>query len=141
MASIHIESAVDVSADTAWHALREVAQPDKLFSPVLLAAEMHGDTRTVRFGNGLVVRERVIDVDDARRRVAYSVLDAPGLTYHHASMQIVEEGPDRSRFVWITDFLPAQAAPTLQPLIDAGTSALKANLERVGKKRLTGVQS
>jgi hypothetical protein len=140
MASIHIESSVAASADTAWQSLRLVDKPDQLFSPVLAAAEMHGDTRTVRFGNGLVVRERVIDVDDARRRVAYSVLDAPGLTYHHASMQIIADGPDRCRFVWTTDFLPAEAAPSLQPLIDAGTSALKANLERVGD-RLIGVQS
>ena len=136
MASIHIECSVAVSADTAWQSLRQVAQPDRLFAPVLTGAEMHGEVRTVRFANGLVARERVIDVDDARRRVAYSALDAPGLSHHHASMQIVEDGPGRCRFIWITDFLPAEAAPNLQPLIDAGTAALKSNLERI----LTGAR-
>jgi hypothetical protein len=130
MASIHIESLVAVGADPAWDALRRVGDADNLFAPVLVGAERRGDTRTARFGNGLVVHEHVIDVDDASRRVAYSVLDSPGLTYHHASMQIVEDGPSRSRFVWTTDFLPAEAAPGLRTLIEAGTKALKANLER-----------
>ena len=130
MASIHIESAVAVSADTAWQALKRVGDAAALFAPVLAGAEMHGDIRTARFGNGLIIHERVVDVDDARRRVSYSALDSPVLTYHHASMQIVEDAPGRCRFLWTTDFLPAEAASGLQPLIDAGTQALKANLER-----------
>jgi Polyketide cyclase / dehydrase and lipid transport len=133
MASIHIESTVDVSADTAWRALRRVADADTLFAPVLTAAEVRGDIRTVHFQNGAVIREHVIDVDEARRRVAYSAVDAPGLSFHHASMQIVEDGPDRCRFAWTTDFLPAAAAAALQPLIEAGTEALKSNLERAGR--------
>ena len=68
-------------------------------------------------------------MDESSRRVAYSVLDSPGLTYHHASMQIVEDGPQRCRFVWTTDFLPAESAPAIRPVIEAGTKALKANLE------------
>ena len=134
MASIHIECPVGVSADTAWDALRRVGEPDRLFAPVLTAAELRGDTRTVHFQNGLVVHERVIDVDDGRRRVAYSVLDSPGLTYHHASMQVLADGPGRCRFVWTTDFLPESAASGLQPLVQAGTDALKKNLEHVGER-------
>ena len=134
MASIHIECPVGVSADTAWDALRRVGEPDRLFAPVLTAAELHGDTRTVHFQNGLVVHEQVIDVDERRRRVVYRVLDAPGLTYHQASMQILEEGPGRCRFLWTTDFLPEGAGSGLQPLIQAGTEALRTNLEQVGER-------
>lgn len=129
MASIHIESPVAVSADTAWKALRQVGAADTLFAPVLEGAHLEGDTRTVRFANGLVLHERIVDVDDARRRVAYSALDGPGLTCHHASMEIVDDGPRQCRFLWTTDFLPAEAAAGLRPLIEAGTSALKTNLE------------
>jgi hypothetical protein len=134
MASIHIECPVGVSADTAWGALRRVGEPDRLFAPVLTAAELHGETRTVHFQDGLVVHEQVIDVDERRKRVVYSVLDAPGLTYHQASMQILDEGPGRCRFVWTTDFLPEGAGSGLQPLIQAGTEALRTNLERVGER-------
>ena len=129
MASIHIESAVAVSADTAWKALRQVGRADRLFAPVLDAADVHGDVRTVHFANGPKLHERIIDVDESTRRVAYTALDTPGLTYHHASMQIVEDGPKRCRFVWTTDFLPDEAASGIRPVIEAGTKALKTNLE------------
>jgi len=81
---------------------------------------------------------RLSDSSRLAFRVAYSVLDSPGLTYHHASMQIIEEAPGRCRFVWTTDFLPAEAANDLRGLIEAGTAALKTNLERVGHHARAG---
>jgi hypothetical protein len=129
MASIHRETVVGVAAEQAWAALRIVGAAHKLFAPVLTDGEMNGETRRVTFSNGMVVNERIVDVDDGMRRVAYSVLDAPGLRYHHASMQVMEDGPNGCRFVWITDFLPADSRATLVPLIEAGSMALKTNLE------------
>ena len=94
------------------------------------------------FANGMTVRERILDLDEERRRVAYTVIDAPGLAYHHASMQIDDEGPGRCRFLWVTDFLPAEARDSLMPLIEQGSAALKANLEaghRTARRRSCGV--
>ena len=133
MASIHHELLVEVACETAWAMLRKVGEPHTLFAPVLLDAQLDGDTRTVRFANGMVVHERILDVDDSKRRVAYTVLDGPGMTYHHASMQVVEAGRDRCRFVWITDFLPADIAGNLEPLIAQGSTALKTNLESMSE--------
>jgi hypothetical protein len=129
MASIRKEIVIDTGLEPAWDALRRVGEAHTLFAPVLTAARMSGETRTVQFANGMTVREQILDVDDEGRRVAYAALDAPGLTYHHASMQVDIAGPGRCAFVWITDFLPAEAAASLQPLIDQGAEALKRNLE------------
>jgi hypothetical protein len=129
MATIHKEITVEVTPETAWLALRRVGDAHELFTPVLVDGRLAGDTRTVRFANGMVVRERILAIDDDQRRVAYTVLDGPGIAYHHASMQIENAGPGRSRFVWITDFLPEEAGPNLAPLIDQGAAALKNNLE------------
>ena len=129
MASIRMETVIDTGIETAWDALRRVGEPHTLFAPVLTDARIEGDVRAVHFANGMVVHERILDVDEERRRVAYVGLDAPGLTYHHASMQLDVAGPGRCAFVWITDFLPAEAAANLQPLIDQGSEALKRNLE------------
>jgi hypothetical protein len=129
MASIHEQLAVEVGADEAWAALRLVGEPHKLFAPVLVDGQLDGDTRTVKFANGMVVQERILDVDDKKRRVAYSAVNGPGMTYHHASMQVLEAGPGRCVFVWITDFLPPDIAGNLTPLIAQGAKALKANLE------------
>ena len=130
MASIHKQIEMNVDAAKAWDALRRVGHAHKVFSPVLTDARLEGDTRTATFANGMVVPERILDVDDAHRRVAYNVTDAPGLTYHHASMELVELAPGRCRFVWITDFLPAEAKSNLAPLVEQGTAALKASLEK-----------
>ena len=129
MASIHHQISVQVDAARAWKALRSVGDAHKLFAPVLVEGRLEGDTRTVTFANGMTVHERILDVDDTRRRVAYAVLDGPGMSYHHASMHIVESGPGQSEFVWITDFLPDELRTTLTPLIEQGSGALKANLE------------
>lgn len=129
MASITRRTTVGVAAETAWLALRNVAGADKLFAPVLTDCQLSGDARTVRFANGLVVHERLIDVDDGERRVAYTALDGPGMTYHHASMRIEHAGSGHCLFVWTTDFLPEEAGTNLSSLIEQGASALKRNLE------------
>jgi hypothetical protein len=129
MASIHEQVSVDVGADLAWATLRRVGDAHELFAPVLVDGQLDGDIRTVRFANGMVVHERILDVDDERRRVAYTALDVPGMTYHHASMQIVSAGPGRCLFVWITDFLPREIGGSLAPVIEQGARALKRSLE------------
>jgi hypothetical protein len=129
MASIHHEQSVNVGVDEAWTALRQVGDAHRLFAPVLAAGRLDGDTRTVTFANGMVVRERMLVVDETHRRVSYTALEAAGMTFHHASMQVIDDGPGRCRFVWITDFLPADVESALAPLIEQGGAALKANLE------------
>ena len=106
-------------------------QAHSLFAPVLVDGTFDRDaeTRTVRFANGMEVQERILDVDEDRRRVAYTVVAGGGMSYHHASMQIFNAGPEHCRFVWISDFLPAECRDRMAPLVEAGTQALKANLE------------
>jgi hypothetical protein len=132
LASIHHEATFDVNAAAAWARLRQVDQAHTLFAPVLVDGTFDRDaqTRTVRFANGMVVQERILDVDDVRRRVAYAVVSGTPMTYHHASMQIIEDGAKRCRFVWVSDFLPPEFGDGMGPLVEAGTQALKANLER-----------
>src|SRR4051812_28805364 len=106
MASIRREIVIDVGVEQAWQMLRRVGEPHVLFAPVLADARLDGEVRTVRFANGIEVRERILDVDDEHRRVAYAVVESPSMTFHHASMQLDIAGPGRCLFIWITDFLP-----------------------------------
>ena len=77
MASIHRETVVDVGAEQAWAALRTVGAAHELFAPVLTDGELNGETRRVRFANGMVVNERIVDVDDGMRRVATACSTRP----------------------------------------------------------------
>lgn len=128
MASIWWEEPIGAPADTAWQALRRTDQAHCLFSPVLVDGKMEDDVREVTFSNGMIVQERIIDVDDQRRRLVYTVLDM--FEHHSASMQIVPVDEETCRFVWITDFLPAERRETVLPLVQQGSRALAANLEK-----------
>ena len=59
----------------------------------------------VTFGNGMVARELIVDLDDAARRLAWSVVGGR-MTHHNASLQIFAAEGGRSRAVWIADLLP-----------------------------------
>ncbi len=110
MASVHSEVLIEARPEDLWAALRDVGNVHRLFRGVVTDARLEGDIRVVAFANGSVVRERVVTVDGERRRVVYaSVRD--GLVHHSASMQVFAEGEGRSRFVWISDFLPDSLGP------------------------------
>lgn len=128
MASIRREEIVQVSAEHAWAMLRDVGRPHRVFAGVLVDGSIDGDVRTVTFANGMIVRERIVDIDEEMRRVAYTVID--GVFEHHsASMQIIPEDAGCCRFVWISDFLPNERMQLVAPLVEAGSRALVRNLE------------
>jgi hypothetical protein len=128
MATIWWEAPISVSAEQAWATLRRVDLAYNLFSPVQTEGTMCGDIRTVTFASGLVVRERIVTVDEARKRVAYTVLDDL-FDHHSASMQIVPVDGANCRFLWISDFLPDERTEMAAPLVQQGSAALIRNIE------------
>lgn len=128
MASIYCEKTVQVPADKAWAALSDIGNPHRLFAGVLTDTKLNGKVRTVTFANGIVAQERIIDVDDKRRRVAYTVL-GDMFEHHSASMEIAPDGPDRCRFIWISDILPDDRVQMVAPLMEQGAQALVRTLE------------
>jgi len=131
MASIHREFGVAVPADVAWDAFRDVgAVHTRLARQYVVDTRLEGDSRVVTFANGMVARERIVDVDDARRRLAYAVVESPQLTYHHASFEVVPDGDQKSRIIWITDLLPDSMAEQITAMVDGGCDAIKKTLTR-----------
>ena len=124
MASIRKEVPIAAPAEEVWAALRDAGNVHRLFPGVLVDSRLEGDTRVVAFANGLVVRERIVAVDDGGRRVAYAVL-REGVVHHSASMQVLPEGQAGCRFVWTSDFLPDSLAESFGPLIDQGAAAIQ----------------
>ena len=127
MASIQVERLVGVPAETAWKELRQPEAAPRLFAGVLVEGDMEGDVRRVVFADGLEVRERIVTVDDASRRLVYTVLGGH-FEHHSAAMQILPDGEDACRFVWISDFLPDEHAAMVGPLMDAGAEAFGRNV-------------
>lgn len=137
MATLRREETVEVPASKAWTMLRNVAMPQLLFAGVLVDGEMEGDVRTVTFANGMIVRERIIDIDEMNRRVAYTVL-GDLFEHHSAYMQIIPLDEQRCRFVWVSDFLPSERMELVKPLVEQGARALVANLEHTSPMAQSG---
>lgn len=130
MASIHKEIPVDAPADDVWSAIREIDKVHtRLARGFVLDTQLEGDSRLVTFANGVTVRERIIDIDDAARRLAYSVVEWQA-THHHATFQVFADGERRSRIVWVADLLPHDLANTVEAMMEQGGAAIKQTLEQ-----------
>ena len=132
MASIRREILVATPPARVWDALRDVGRiHERLVKGFVTDCRMDGDSRVVTFANGMTLRERIVDVDDAQRRVAWSAVGEP-FAHHNASVQAFADGGDRTRLVWIADLLPNELEASIAPLIDQGMAAMKRTLEQPG---------
>jgi uncharacterized protein YndB with AHSA1/START domain len=128
MASIYKEMHVDAPPDHVWAAFRDVgAIHRRLARGFVTDTKLEGDTRLVTFANGLVARERIIDIDEAKRRLAYSVVEGRP-THHHATFQVFPDGTG-CRLVWVADLLPNELKPIIEQMMDHGMAAIKSTLE------------
>lgn len=129
MASIRIERLLNVPAETAWDAIADVgALHTRLVPGFVVDTRLEEDARIVTFGNGMVAREVLVDIDHDRRRFAYSVR-AERFEHHSACNEVFDEGDGRSRFVWTADVLPHELRPMVEAMMQQGADVLKATLE------------
>lgn len=129
MASIHREVLIDAKPDAAWDALRDIGALHRRLAPGFVTdVQLEDGARVVTFGNGLVVREIIVDLDDKARRLAWSVVGGQ-MIHHNASAQVFADGDGRTRFVWIADLLPHDLASTIAAMMDQGLAVIKRTLE------------
>lgn len=130
MASIHREVVIDAKPAAVWDALRDIGALHQRLAPGFVTdVTMERSARVVTFGNGLVVREKIVDLDDRAQRLAWSATGGP-LTHHNASAQVFADGDGRTRFVWIADLLPDDVAPKIAAMMDEGLAVIKRTLEQ-----------
>lgn len=131
MASIHKDILIDARPEAVWDAVRDVgAIHERLCPGFVVATEMvdDGAARMVTFGDGMVVKELIVDSDDARRRLVWSAR-SERLAHHNGVMRVEDAGEGRTRAVWTADVLPHAAAQTVGPMMEMGLEAMKKRLE------------
>jgi uncharacterized protein YndB with AHSA1/START domain len=129
MASIRREIQIDASPEDVWSAVRDWgALHERLVPGFVVDTRLDGDDRIVTFGDGTVLREVLIDLDDESRRLVWSIVDGP-YTHHNASAQVFSEGEGAARFVWTADLLPNELAARTGEMMALGTSVVKKTLE------------
>ena len=131
MASIHKEISLASPPEKVWDVVRDVGAVHTRFAPGFVTDTVmdKSDERIVTFANGVVAREVIVSVDEARRRLAYSVR-SERMSHHNASFQVLADG-DGSRLVWIADVLPAGAGVTVGAMMENGIHAAKRALDRL----------
>jgi hypothetical protein len=132
MATIHLEVLIDTSPDAAWDALRDWGALDTRLAPGFVTkVRVEGQVRVVTFFSGTEVSERIIEVDDVGRRLAWTIEDGP-YTHHSGSAQVFPAGASGTRFVWITDLLPDETAEPTTVMMRKGLATIKETLEAAG---------
>lgn len=131
MATICVETIVEVPAQRVWDAIADVGAVHRRLLPGRVAdARIDGDVRILTMPDGAQVRELILAIDHAIRRMAYTVTEGQRLplTYHHAAFQVFDEG-DHSRVVWLTDVLPHAMAGAVRARVERGIVEMKQILE------------
>jgi hypothetical protein len=134
MASIRKEIHTSASPEQAWDALRDVGElHTRLVPGFVVDTRLEPGERIVTFGNGMVIREPIIDVNDEMRRVAWSAIGGQ-LTHYNASAQVFVNADKQTSIVWIADVLPNEAAGQVGLMMEQGMAVMKATLDHLVEK-------
>jgi carbon monoxide dehydrogenase subunit G len=129
MATIHKEIHILRPRAVVWDAIRDVGAIHKRLVPgFVVGCRLEGDSRYLTFGNGMTIREIIVDVDDHTFRHSWSARGVP-FTHHNASIQVFAEDDNSCRLVWIADILPNEIAGAIADMIQQGLNTMKATLE------------
>jgi hypothetical protein len=133
MATIRNEVAIEAPAEAVWEAMRDFgAVHERVVPGFVTECKLEGDARVIKFANGLVARERLVDLDDEARRLVYAIPE--GLAEHYnAAVEVVADGQTRCSVIWVIDLLPHALAPQVRAMTHDGVIAMKRALDRLGK--------
>jgi carbon monoxide dehydrogenase subunit G len=135
MASIRKEISTKARPDNVWAALRDVgALHTRLVPGFVTDTRLEPGARIVTFGNGMVVRERIVTIDEGERRVVWSAVGG-SFTHHNGSAQAIPAANGETTVVWIADLLPDDAAGTVSAMMEQGIAAMKNTLDRAAARR------
>jgi carbon monoxide dehydrogenase subunit G len=131
MASIHKEFIVDATPEQVWDVLADFGAVHERLAPGFVTdTRLDADTRTVTFADGTIVAERLVDLDPASRRVAYSVVGGHlHPAHHHASMQALPAENGKTLFIWHTDVLPDALAAPMAEFVEQGSTVIHRALQ------------
>ena len=132
MATHREEIFTAASPESVWDAVRDVgALHTRLVPGFVVDTKLEGGARVVTFGNGFVVREPIVSIDEEQRRLVWSSEGGAAKHYNAALQVFGNEGG--SRVVWIADFLPDEIAPRIVGAMQAGAQAMSKALARLAE--------
>ena len=130
MASIHHRIFIAANPDEIWNAARDVGRLHDRLVPGFVAdtemlTEEGAPVRRVTFANGRVVDETIVSVDDAARRIVWTIKEFE----HHNGALSIATAPGGAEVAWIADVLPDALADQVSPAMARGLAMMKAHFE------------
>lgn len=130
MASIRKEIVLTARPEDVWDAVRDVgALHTRLVPGFVVDTKLEADARIVTFANGMTIREPIVAIDEQQRRLVWSA-EGGQLTHYNASAQVMANGDGAATLVWTADFLPHDAAPLIDGMMEHGAAAMKTAFNR-----------
>jgi hypothetical protein len=130
MASITKHIQTDAPTPAVWSAIRDIgALHTRLVPGFVVDTVVDGDARIVTFGNGMVIREPIIAIDEEHDRLVWSS-EGSQFEHYNSSAQAIEQADDTTVVVWIADFKPDDLADVVDEMMTAGAAAMKLALDR-----------
>ena len=137
MASIRKEIFTKARPGDAWDALRDVgALHTRLVPGFVTDTRLEPGARVVTFGNGMVVRELIVAIDEDQRRVVWSAIGG-SMTHHNGSAQVFSDAQGLTKVVWTADLLPQEAAGAVGAMMEQGMAVMKRTLDCLADERLS----
>jgi carbon monoxide dehydrogenase subunit G len=128
MATIRHHTRIDASPDEVWSIISDPAGLGD-WAPGIDSVEWDGTTRTISMG-GLKIAEEVVTSDADLRRFQYRITDSPmEIGYHLATVDVFDDGQDRTFLVYSCEIEPDDAAGLMGPVLGGLVDALKAKAE------------
>jgi hypothetical protein len=108
-----------------WDAVRDVGAIHTRLAPGFVTdVRLEPGARVVTFANGMVARELIVTVDEAARRLVWSVVGGR-MRHHNGAAQVLDDGAGGTRFVWTADLLPDELAAPIAGMMDDGLAAIR----------------
>jgi carbon monoxide dehydrogenase subunit G len=131
MASITKDIPVHAHPDAVWDAVRDFGAVHQRLNPgFVVDSRLDGNARVLTFHNGVVAREEFVNCDEERRRLVYAIVGGERVKHYNGAVQVIGDGDNRSRIIWIVDVLPNEIATYISEQMDIAAAAMQKTLER-----------
>jgi len=129
MGTIRKDIVTRASADAVWAALRDVgALHTRLVPGFVVDTRLEPGARVVTFGNGNVVRELIVTVDEQARRLVWTT-ESQLTPHYNSAAEVVVDAAGKTHVVWTSDFLPDGAREKLDGMMTAGAEVMQRTLD------------
>lgn len=118
---------IDKPAEEVWAVLGRFDGLEN-WLPGVESCTVDGDVRKVDT-MGMVIEERLVDLNDAARTITYSIVAGAPVETHEATISVAPVGENASDVTWTVSTEPDDAAAFMRDVYQGALDAAKAKLE------------